>query len=253
MRHFVAGAFVTSSALALLILPPRPIQQVRLMKHRLDQQQHWRGANSRSVDLRLAPSGIDGLPLYEQTAIFFGIYALLGASTLAGISLTAVMKQQIGLFRAYTRTWFVLGAIFALAGYAHFAINDAFTAIYPPPSTWGIWYLPGSAQFHVAWTGVCEILGGVGLVVGGLARELKPESGVAKLAPISAAALFALTLAVTPANIYMYTHGATMIGAGPDGPLPVEFHYVRFLLQIVLLTILGTVASEERLLPKVKD
>ena len=30
---------------------------------------------------------------------------------------------------------------------------EAFKAIYPPLGTWGCWYLPGSSDFHVAWTG----------------------------------------------------------------------------------------------------
>jgi len=34
-----------------------------------------------------------------------------------------------------------------------------YTYIYHPYVTSGIWHLPGSANFHVAWTGVAEILG----------------------------------------------------------------------------------------------
>ena len=42
----------------------------------------------------------------------------------------------------------------------------------------------------------------------------------------------------------MYTHGALMVGAGPDGPLDVSFHYVRFVAQILLLSILTAIATE---------
>ena len=54
------------------------------------------------------------------------------------------------------------------------------------------------------------------------------------------AALFLLTAAVTPANIYMYTHGATM----GTPPLPLAFHYVRFAAQCVLLGLLATLAKD---------
>ena len=58
--------------------------------------------------------------------------------------------------------------------------------------------------------------------------------------PAACAGLLLLTVAVTPANIYMYTHGATM-GAGP---LPLSFHYVRFAVQCVLLGLLATLAKD---------
>ncbi len=34
--------------------------------------------------------------------------------------------------------------------------------------TWGLWYLPGSAEFHVGWTGAAEVAPPVG------AREDEP-------------------------------------------------------------------------------
>jgi len=110
----------------------------------------------------------------------------------------------------------------------------------------GVWQLPGSAEFHVAWTGVAEIAGGAGLLIGAAADAL----GFARLRwlkPSSAACLAALTLAVTPANVYMYTHGAMMDGLpGPpvDGPIPVSAHFARFALQAVLLALLAGMARD---------
>lgn len=117
----------------------------------------------------------------------------------------------------------------------------------------GLLVLPGSAEFHVAWTGVAEIAGGSGLFLGslllGLAGAFNWElpAVLRSIPALSALGLFALTWAVTPANIYMYTHGAQMIGLTPgDQPIPVEFHAVRGLLQVVLLGILWGYYSAAR-------
>ena len=108
--------------------------------------------------------------------------------------------------------------------------------------------LPGSPSFHVNWTGVAEIVGGLGV-----ASALLP--GPAGHVPVwvtsgSAAGLFLLTVAVTPANTYMWTHNA--IGPGPppvEGAepgamvLPWYGHLARGLLQA------GPAAPAPSLLP----
>lgn len=201
-----------------------------------------RGCSTRSlpstpqVKRHVAPSGIDALPLVEQSAVFAGIFGALGASTASAVYATKPLREVLPSF--FTKTTFLIGAVYVAAGIAHFGVEDAFLSIYPPQGTWGLWYLPGSPEFHVEWTGIAEVLGGAGLLAGGIASEFFGYPR--KLASISAACLFALTVAVTPANIYMYTHGAIMVGAGPDGPLPLEFHYIRFAMQVVLLTILAS-------------
>ncbi|KAJ1622178.1 hypothetical protein T492DRAFT_335297 [Pavlovales sp. CCMP2436] len=111
----------------------------------------------------------------------------------------------------------------------------------------GIWQLPGSAEFHVRWTGAAEVLGGTGLAGGALADAFGIKS-LRWLKPTAAALLVGLTLAVTPANVYMYTHGALMEGLpGPAaaGPLPVEAHYIRAALQSVLLAFLAGMARDQ--------
>ncbi|CAJ1329616.1 unnamed protein product, partial [Effrenium voratum] len=150
-----------------------------------------------------------------------------------------------GWFAGWQKTWPILGAVYMAAGVAHFTAKEAFEAIYPPQGTWGFWYLPGSASFHVAWTGVAEIAGGAGLFLGALllaaagAFSWEVPKAVRQLHAAAALGLFGLTWAVTPANVYMYTHGAQMTGLTPgDQPIPVEFHAVRGLLQVLLLGIL---------------
>ena len=199
----------------------------------------------------LAPSGIDGLPLLEQSATVAGIFAALGVGSVAATFASEAIGEQLpsGWGTNAVKASSLLGAAFILAGYSHFALPEAYEAIYPPPGTWGFWYLPGSASFHVKWTGVAECVGGTGLLLGGLGDSLgDPISGgrARPLRQLSASALFALMVAVFPVNVYQYTHGAIMVGAGPDdGPLSLDYHYVRLALQVLLLSALSLLSKEE--------
>lgn len=129
-----------------------------------------------------------------------------------------------------------------LAGVTHFTVAEEYENVYPYPNAWGgLWKLPGSPQFHVAWTGVAEFVGGAGLLAGGLIDWLAPvyfsSPNIVTQAGLEsdcAAALYLLTWAVTPANIFMFTHGAKL-PMEVEGPVPITFHVVRFALQVVLL------------------
>ncbi|KAL9187456.1 hypothetical protein ACHAXT_001559 [Thalassiosira profunda] len=207
----------------------------------------------KSGALAASPSGIDELPLLYQASIFFGTYALLGISTLLSVrAIDSLSKSVIGLEKwrngfVDTSLPILLGLFYFAAGYGHFVSAEAFQDIYPPRGTWGLWYVPGSAQFHVAWTGVVEMLGGSGLLFSGARCLLgmtddDDESWVVKLLqPSAASALFFLTVLVTPANIYMWTHGALM---GDMEPLAVSFHYIRFAVQVVFLSLLAVLAKD---------
>ena len=50
------------------------------------------------------------------------------------------------------------------------------------------------------------------------------------------AGLLLLSAAVTPANIYMYTHGAKLPIEGPD--VPIIGHAIRGVMQVVLFGLL---------------
>lgn len=149
----------------------------------------------------------------------------------------------------------------------------------------GLWYLPGTAHFHVLWTGVAEVLGGAGLVLGAAGAEMSGSAQFGRLKSLAAWGLFFLTVAVTPANIYMYvvvprshaapghrrlilptrslrppfpppgprfTHGAMMEGLpGPpaEAPIPLAAHYARAALQSLLLAQLLGIARGETALP----
>ena len=88
----------------------------------------------------------------------------------------------------------------------------------------------------MAWTGVAEFVLGSWLVLGAGTKLL----GVSVLPsllgadPIAEASLglFLLTIVVTPANLYMFTHGAKLVGT-PD--LGTPEHTFRFFMQCVLL------------------
>eukprot|EP00904_Undaria_pinnatifida_P005769 jgi/Undpi1/2321/HiC_scaffold_13.g05704.m1 len=128
----------------------------------------------------------------------------------------------------------VLGALYIAAGSLHFAKLKEMCNIVPPKGTWGLWYVPGRASFHVKWTGVVEILAGAGLVAGWFGV------GPTCLLTKSAAVLFALTAAVTPANLFMFTHGVQF----PKGQkFPMIAHVARAAVQCALLSGMWTLAA----------
>jgi len=89
----------------------------------------------------------------------------------------------------------IVGLLFVAGGVAHFAYPAGYRRIVPSWEAWGWWYIPGSPNFHVVWSGIAEILGGLGVLLGGV--PYLPRW----VGPWSANALFALTVCVTPANV----------------------------------------------------
>eukprot|EP00579_Thalassiosira_antarctica_P016502 CAMPEP_0201934998 /NCGR_PEP_ID=MMETSP0903-20130614/34700_1 /ASSEMBLY_ACC=CAM_ASM_000552 /TAXON_ID=420261 /ORGANISM="Thalassiosira antarctica, Strain CCMP982" /LENGTH=272 /DNA_ID=CAMNT_0048475329 /DNA_START=79 /DNA_END=897 /DNA_ORIENTATION=- len=210
---------------------------------------------------KASPSGIDEWPQLSQAAVFFGTYAALGLATYPTTKLLETLSQSsiFGLERWRSGVIdstlpILLGLFYLLGGIGHFAISGSFQDIYPPIGTWGIWYLPGSPAFHVAWTGVVEIVGGMGLLLSGLRDALASEDDddddyeneniwmINFVKPVAASVLFVLTILITPANIYMFTHGAVM--GDTMAPLDMSFHGVRFAVQVVFLSLLLTLARD---------
>jgi len=201
-----------------------------------------------ATDLPPAPSGVDMMPEPEQALIVIAIFFALAVLTALVVGpFFRVLEKALpeGWFANWRATWPIVGAVYMVAGVSHFAVEQAFEAIYPPQGTWGFWYLPGSPQFHVEWSGIAEVAGGSGLFLGaiavGVARFFgkEPPAWLRAIPSFAALGLFLLTWAVTPANIYMYTHGAQMVGLTPgDQPIPIEFHVVRGVLQVLLLSLL---------------
>ena len=183
-----------------------------------------------------------------RTAAFFATFLALFFLTLLCLLVYAAAWRLFP--RASWAAWIfvcpLLGVAYITIGLKHFVVIDAsfataLTAIVPPNGTWGFWYIPGDATFHVMWTGVAEVLGGAGLVLSAALRALGwLRSGW--LRRLSSRSLLALTLAVTPANVYMLTHGALLPGVtdefSGEKPIPLSIHAARLSAQALLLSAL---------------
>lgn len=100
---------------------------------------------------------------------------------------------------------------FAIGGVAHFVMADTFLTAVPPGLPW--------RMEAVYISGVFELLGALGLLVAGLRRR----AGIG---------LFVLTLAVTPANVYMWLHAELFPMVSPG------FLLARLGVQVLLLAVI---------------
>jgi uncharacterized membrane protein len=175
----------------------------------------------------------------EQQDAVFALTAMLVGGTIICIQLLSGLESILpnGWFAAWRDyTWPLgLGLIFTAAGVSHFTVKRAFCNIVPPYGCWGgLWRVPAPqflgleyAEFHTQWTGVAEIAGGIFLVTSGL--------GIVDISPsVPSALLGMLVFAITPANIYMFTHDAEMGEGIPPIPYPWG-HAGRGVAQMVLL------------------
>jgi uncharacterized membrane protein len=179
---------------------------------------------------------ISAMPPAKQAASVAAAWG--GIAAVTAVACGAVGPFLASSFPGYMEwsrgLWPVLGLTYVLAGAAHFALPKGFEDMYPHEGAWGFWYLPGTPDFHVKWTGVAEVLGGVGM-----ASAL--VTGDTPISQISALGLFILTIAVTPANTYMWSHNAP--GPLPENPdeamlsMEKEAHLARAALQVLLLSI----------------
>lgn len=203
-----------------------------------------------------SPSGVNQLPQLQQFAIVIGIFVALVAGTVPFVALLDLGRANIPLFKAWMSSYPILGAIYAAAGIAHFTVKDEFCNIMPAKGSWGVWYLAGSKFFHVAWTGIAEFVLGASLFLSYITSFFGYASTT--ITQNSALGLLILTSMVTPANIYMFTHGARLpMNAPPVSEyfftyyisillssfrfylkVPNQFHIVRGIMQIVLFGIL---------------
>ncbi|KAJ8901497.1 hypothetical protein NDN08_007342 [Rhodosorus marinus] len=184
------------------------------------------------------PGYISTLSEPIQAAVTLLIYAGIALATVALNTLVAPKMRSIRVLRVFSRA---LGLLFAAAGVQHFTLLQDFASMVPEKGAWGYWYLPGSAEFHTKWTGVEEVLGGLGVLLGDL--PFLPLW----VGPYAAAGLFLLVVVVTPSNMYMVTHGAlgpVKAWLGENAALTPDKHVIRMVLQVALLSALYSMAVD---------
>ena len=123
--------------------------------------------------------------------------------------MTASTRDATGSTRRAVSRW-LLATLFMVAGIAHLARPDSYVAIMPP-------WLP-SPLLLVIVSGVCEILGGAGLLVPRVRRA-------------AGWGLLALLVAVFPANVQMLMNAR----AEQSGTLAQLVLWARLPLQVVLI------------------
>ena len=123
------------------------------------------------------------------------------------------------MLRVVVRWVFSLSLI--AVGVSHFTDPEPFVEIMPPP-------LAPWALELVYWSGVFEILGGVGLLVERTRR-------------LAGWGVLALLIAVYPANIYMAVEGVGFAGLEPN---PVAL-WLRLPLQFVFMAVTWWVSRPE--------
>lgn len=229
----------------------RPCTQYRSRGTALKPFFKLRNRRAAAAGLAVQGGGDDGVPNQPiligakddttQQLTFLAAFAALAVGTNACIYLwngpgRAVLGTE--QFDAIQATTFPIafGSIFAVVGVLHFVFVENFARIVPPRGTWGgLWQAPSPfqdklgityAEYHSYWTGVAEFVGGVWLLAGGLGFTSTQ---------VPAMLLFLLTVGVTPANLYMFTHDANPGGAIPRLAYP-SGHIARFVVQCGLLS-----------------
>ena len=119
------------------------------------------------------------------------------------VTLVARLIGHVG--GAYARDWAAstrigLAVMFCFTAAAHFSSMRADMVAMVPP------FVP-NPEFMVTFTGICEILGAIGLLVPRTRR-------------LAAVGLILLLLSVLPANIYAAQAGVSLRGAQPTPMIP---------------------------------
>lgn len=185
--------------------------------------------SSKSNSIQRVVFTVCGILLGIGTKICIDLWTRIGMSGLTWFDTIRTLILPIAL-----------GSLYSFVGIIHFTMATNMARIVPPKGTWGgLWQAPTPGRkiffpnmtyeaYHNYWTGVVEIITGSWLFIGALFKNITSIQLPARI-------LFYLTIMVSPANIYMFTHNANNGENMPKAKYP-ESHIMRFIIQCIFLS-----------------
>ncbi len=183
-----------------------------------------------------------------QEFAYYSIWAFLVFGTAFFVNILTMIDNQIQqssspfLNSIYDNVHlpFMIGYFFILTGIGQLYYLDSVASIVPPNGSWGgIWNVPAPGadifniphqKYHACWTGLAQIACGYSLASSSLDLLEFPS------VPVASGMLGLLLVAMTPANIYMFTHDQKMEGFKYYIPYP-NGHVIRGVIQCVIFAV----------------
>ena len=183
-----------------------------------------------------------------QEFAYYSIWAFLGFGTAFFVNILTLMDYQVQQSNSpflnsiydHVHLPFMIGYLSILTGLGQLYYLDSVASVVPPNGSWGgIWNVPAPGadifnippqKYHACWTGLAQIACGYYLASSSLGFLEFPS------VPLASGVLGLLLVAMTPINIYMFTHDKKMEGFKYYIPYP-NGHVIRGIIQCVIFAV----------------